>query len=164
MADTIRKGKYVRFTYRVSDETGQVAERSDQPVPYVHGEGGVLLPKIELALAGKSVGDVVTVDVPPEEGFGPHNPDLVFTDDIEKVPAEFSYLGAAVTMQSDRGETMIFHVTRIEDGQLTADGNHPYAGRTLRFRLEIVEVRDATDDDRRMVAELRSAIPLKAPH
>jgi FKBP-type peptidyl-prolyl cis-trans isomerase SlyD len=85
--------------------------------------------------------------VSPEDGFGEYNPDLTFTDDIDNVPHEFRQLGAEVQMQNDAGEVKSFYVTKIENGRLTVDGNHPMAGKSLKVRVKIVEVRDATKED-----------------
>jgi FKBP-type peptidyl-prolyl cis-trans isomerase SlyD len=59
------------------------------------------------------------------EGFGPHDPNLTFTDDLDNVPPQFRFVGAEVPMQSENGEVKTFYVTRIENGRLTVDGNHP---------------------------------------
>ena len=75
--------------------------------------------------------------------WGPHDPGLTYTDDIENIPPQFRQLGAEVSMQNDAGEMKTFYVTRIEDGQLTVDGNHPLAGKPLIVKVSILEVRDA---------------------
>jgi FKBP-type peptidyl-prolyl cis-trans isomerase SlyD len=85
--------------------------------------------------------------VAPEDGFGAHDPNLTFTDDIENVPPEFRRLGAEVEMQNEAGDVLNFYVTKIEDGKLTMDGNHPLAGKKLMVRVTIKEVRDPTPAD-----------------
>ena len=87
------------------------------------------------------------MDIPVEDGFGPHDPDLTFTDDLENVPPQFRHLGAEVQMQNESGEAKIFYVTHIENGKLTVDGNHPLAGKRLHVSVHILEVRDATIED-----------------
>ena len=86
-------------------------------------------------------------EVNPEQGFGDHDPDLAFTDDIENVPPQYRHLGAEVQMQNEAGEVKSFYVSKIEGGKLTVDGNHPLAGKHLKVRVKILEVRDATQDD-----------------
>ena len=89
---------------------------------------------MDRAVAGKRQGDQVEVEVSPEQGFGERDPNLTFTDRVENVPPQFRQLGAEVQMQNDKGETKSFFVTRIEDGQVTVDGNHPLAGKaTISF-------------------------------
>ena len=85
--------------------------------------------------------------MPAEQGFGPHDPSLTFTDDIDNVPPQFRQVGAEVQMQNDQGETRSFHVTRVEGGKVTVDGNHPFAGKVLTVRARIEEVRDAREGE-----------------
>jgi len=147
MSEVISKNKHVTLTYAVRDESGEIIERIDLPIQYIQGKQSQLIEKIESALDGHKTGDCVDVVVTPEEGFGPHLPELTFTDDIENVPAEFQSIGAEVEFQNDHGETKMFRVTRIEDGKLTVDGNHPFAGKNITYSITITGVRDATPDE-----------------
>ncbi len=104
--------------------------QTDLPIAYVHGANGPLFEKIEQALEGRQAGDKVEVLPPPQDGFGEHKPELTFTDDIGNVPPEHRRLGSEVLFENERGEQMQFRVTRIEDGRLTVDANHPLAGQT----------------------------------
>jgi len=79
--------------------------------------------------------------------FGPRDESLVFSDRIENVPEEFRQVGTSILMESDRGQTRSFLVTRMDDETLTVDGNNPLCGREVVFRLEILQVRDATDEE-----------------
>ncbi|MGD8588864.1 MAG: FKBP-type peptidyl-prolyl cis-trans isomerase [Chromatiales bacterium] len=145
--ETIKTGKFVSLTYSISDTEGNVLEQSDLPVNYIHGGETELIGGMDKAVAGKAVGEEVTIRVSPEDGFGDHDPDLTFTDDIENVPPQFRQLGMEVQMQNEAGEVKSFFVTRIEDGKLTVDGNHPLAGKELVVKVKILEVRDATQED-----------------
>jgi FKBP-type peptidyl-prolyl cis-trans isomerase SlyD len=87
------------------------------------------------------------VELTPEEGFGMHDPDLTYTDDLENVPPECRRLGAEVEMMNDQGDTRKFTVTRIENGKLTVDGNHPMAGKTIVFHIRVTGIRDATEEE-----------------
>ncbi len=80
--------------------------------------------------------------------MGPYDPDLTFTDVIDNVTPQFRHVGAEVQMQSESGDIKTFYVTKIENGQLTLDGNHPLAGKNLRIRMEIKKVRDPTEQER----------------
>ena len=137
---TIRRQARVSFTYTILGEQGDILERSDLPMQYVHGAGSELLPKLERALEGKRVGDKIEVWLSPEEGFGPRRPELTFTDALENVPPQFRYLGAVIEMQNDRGEARQFTVTQINASTLTIDGNHPFAGKRLRYLVEITAI------------------------
>ena len=150
--DIIKPGKFVSLTYSISDRAGNTLEYNDLPVSYIHGGDRELIGGMDEAVAGKSAGDEVEVEVNPEQGFGEHDPSLPFTDDLSNVPEQFRHVGAEVQMRNEAGEVKSFFVTRIEDGKLTVDGNHPMAGKTLRVRVKILEVRDATDADRQQIA------------
>lgn len=147
MSDTISRDKVVYITYVILDESNAVLEQYDLPVPYLHGGRSGLLEKVEAALEGKRPGDRVEVSLSPEEGFGPHRPELAFTDDLENVPPEHRQVGSEVEFENERGERMLFRVTRIADGKLTIDANHPLAGRNLRFLVRVESIRPATLDE-----------------
>ncbi|MDH3342778.1 MAG: peptidylprolyl isomerase [Gammaproteobacteria bacterium] len=147
MADTIAKNKFVSLTYSITDESGEVVERIDLPVPLILGHNSQLIEQIETALVGKKTGDVVSVELSAEQGFGPHQPELMFTDDLQNVPEEFQRIGAEVQMQNDQGEIKEFRVVSIENGKLTVDGNHPLAGKAITYNITITEVRDPTPEE-----------------
>jgi FKBP-type peptidyl-prolyl cis-trans isomerase SlyD len=140
----VAEGKYVTLTYSISDDQGHVVEQSDLPVGYMHGGRQELIGGMDRAVAGKRAGDIVELALAPGEGFGARDPDLTFTDDIENVPPEIRRVGAEVQMQGESGDVKTFYVTRIENGRLTIDGNHPLAGKALRVKVWIQEVRDPT--------------------
>ncbi len=154
----IQYDKAVSFTYSIRDLEGNILEQSDLPIGYVHGGHSDLIVKLEQALEGKKVGDTVDVVLSPEEGFGPHDPNLTVTDDLANVPEQFRYVGAEVEMQNDKGEKRIFRVSKIEDGKLTVDNNHPFAGKTIVFHITVGEVRNATPE------EIQSGRPADAQH
>jgi len=143
----VAQNKVVTFTYSIMDEQGQILEQSDLPISYVHGGRHDLFEKIEQELDGCVESDVVQVTLTPEEGFGPHDPALTYTDDLENVPSEFRHIGAEVEMMNDQGESRKFTVTRIADGKLTVDGNHPMAGKHIVFNIKVVGIRDATPEE-----------------
>jgi FKBP-type peptidyl-prolyl cis-trans isomerase SlyD len=145
--ESIKNGKFVSLTYSICDIEGNVLEQSDLPVNYIHGGETELIGGMDKAVVGKQPGDEVSITVSPEGGFGEHDPNLTFTDDIENVPPQFRQLGAEVQMQNEAGEIKSFFVTKIENGKLTVDGNHPLAGKELKVHIKILEVRDATKED-----------------
>jgi len=144
----ISRNKVVQFTYSITDEEGNIVEQVDLPVKYVHGASDMgLIERVERALEGCQVGDKIEVDVPASEGFGEIDPSLSFTDDMDNVPPQFRQIGAQVEMANDGGETKTFTVTHIEDGKLTVDGNHPLAGKTAKFYVTVLDIRDATPEE-----------------
>lgn len=149
MSEQIAPRKLVTLTYRITDGDGLVLEQNDVPVSYLHGGRSEMFEKIERALEGRTVGDTVEVSLNPTEGFGEHDPNLTFTDAIDNVPPEYRRIGAEVSMQNEQGDARTFIVTRIADGQLTVDCNHPFAGKTVHFHVQVMGVRDATPDELR---------------
>lgn len=150
--EVIQPGKFVSLTYRIRDTEGRVLEHNDLPVSYIQGGGRALIGGLEQAVLGKSPGDEVEALIPPQEAFGFHDPRLTFVDEIENVPVQFRRVGAEVEMRNEAGEIKTFYVTKIENGTLTVDGNHPFAGKTLQVSVRILEVRDATVADREALA------------
>jgi FKBP-type peptidyl-prolyl cis-trans isomerase SlyD len=149
MTQTVAKDKVVSITYLLRNERGEIFEYRSLPVAYVHGAGSDLFPKIEQALEGRAVGERVTVTLTPEEGFGEHDPKLTFTDDLENAPPELRRVGAEFEAENARGEVIRLTVTRIADGKITVDANHPLAGQTVTFEIEVVDIRDASEEERR---------------
>ena len=143
----VTKGKVVSITYRIFNEQGDLVEQSDIPVDYVHGADNDMFAKVENALEGKTVGDTVDVVLPPEAGFGFPNPSLTFTDDLENVPPEFRHVGARPMFQNEQGEVTEFVVSKVENDKVTVDGNHPFAGKTMTFKVDVVAIRDATEEE-----------------
>mgnify|MGYP001827063921 FL=1 len=147
MTDTIKRDKFVSLTYTISDEYEEILERIDMPVNYVHGRDSQVIEKVEKALEGCAQGDEISVELSPDEGFGEHQAELTFIDQIDNVPPEFRQIGAEVEFQNDKGESRMFRVTNIEDGKLTVDGNHPFAGKVITYHIKVAAVRDATPDE-----------------
>ncbi len=135
--------KVVSVTYEIWDAGGELMERVDLPVNYVHGGKSNLFPQVEQGLEGRLVGDRIEVTLTPEEGFGAPKPELTFTDDINNVPPEYQRIGAEAMFRNDKGETVTMIVTSIGNGKITLDGNHPLAGRTITFKVTVAGVRDA---------------------
>ncbi len=141
----ISQDALVEFTYTITDQDNNIVEQVDMPVNYIHGRHSGMHEKIEKALENRREGDVIQVTLDPDEGFGPIDPSMIFEDDIANVPEQVRHLGAEAEFHNDRGETRTFRVTRIENGKITMDGNHPLAGKAIRFTLKIIQVRPATE-------------------
>jgi FKBP-type peptidyl-prolyl cis-trans isomerase SlyD len=149
-SETIGDGKLVELTYKVTDrKSGHVLTRVEFPLGYVHGHNEILAPSVHKALEGKRVGEVIEVPIDGNQIFGPRDESLVVTDRIENVPEEYRQVGTSILMENDKGQTRSFLVTRLDDETLTIDGNNPLCGRAVVFALEILSVRDATDEETR---------------
>ena len=148
MKQTIEDNKFVELTYRVIDKkTGQVLTTVEFPLGYVHGTNNVLAPQVMAELEGRSAGEILSVPIDCRQLYGPRDESLVITDLIENVPEEYREVGTRILMENENGQTRSFLVTRIDEKTLTIDGNHPLCGRDVVFELEILGVRDATEEE-----------------
>ncbi|HKK06730.1 MAG: peptidylprolyl isomerase [Gammaproteobacteria bacterium] len=149
MKDVITDGKYVELKYKVIDvRTDSVLTEVEYPLGYVQGVNEVLAPAIMRELEGKVAGDTIEVPIDCNELYGPRDESLVITDRVENVPEEYREVGTAILMENDKGQTKTFIVTRIQGDYITIDGNNPLSGRDVVFKLEILTVRDATEEER----------------
>ena len=143
----VEKNKVVTFTYIIMDESGGVQEQSDIPMSYLHGGDDRIFPKVMSAMEGAQEGQQIEVILPPEEGFGVYNPDITFSDKIDNVPPEFQKIGAEAEFKNDAGETMSMTVVSVDSGEVKLDGNHPFAGKTMTFKVTIKAIRDAAEEE-----------------
>ena len=148
MSETIENEKFVELNYKVVDvKTGDVLVTIEYPLGYVHGVNDVLSEQVTKELAGKMVGDIIDVPIDTKQLYGERDESLVFTDSIENVPEEYREIGMTITMESEKGEPKSFIVTRFDDETLTVDGNNPLCGRDVVFSLEVLSIREATDEE-----------------
>ncbi len=146
--ETIADGKYVELTYKVIDQkSGAVLTQVEYPLGYVHGTNEILAPTVMAELEGKATGDVIEVPIDCNDLYGPRDESLVIVEKTQDVPEEYREVGTAILMENDRGQTKTFIVTQVDRRTVTIDGNNPLCGREVIFRLEILLVRDATEDE-----------------
>ena len=148
MTNIIEDKKFVELSYKVSDQkSGEILIAVEYPLGYVHGTNDILEPAVLDELKGKAKGDIVEVPIDCNQLYGPRDEGLVFTDHIDNVPKEYHEIGTTITMENENGGTRNFIVTRIDDATLTVDGNNPLCGRQVVFILEVLSVRDATEEE-----------------
>jgi FKBP-type peptidyl-prolyl cis-trans isomerase SlyD len=148
MTDIIQDNKYVELTYKVIDEkTNSVLTMVEYPIGYVQGVNEILSPQVHAELSGKKAGDTIEVPVDCNLLYGPRDEALVLTDRIQNVPEEYREVGAQILMENNKGQTKTFIVTKVDKTSVTIDGNNPLSGRDVIFRLEILGVRDATEEE-----------------
>ncbi len=146
--ESIADGKYVELTYKVIDQkSGGVLTQVEYPLGYVHGTNEVLAPAVMAELEGKAASEVIEVPIDCNQLYGPRDESLVITDRIQNVPEEYREVGTAILMKNEQGQTKSFLVTRVDAKSVTIDGNNPLCGREVIFRLEILLVRDATEEE-----------------
>jgi FKBP-type peptidyl-prolyl cis-trans isomerase SlyD len=143
----IDKDKVVSLNYRVLDTDGEVVDRGDGPLIYLHGGYGGIFTLIEDALQGKAAGDSIEVRLEPADAFGEFDAALVSVEPRSLFPP-----GIEVGMQFERtGEddedARLFTITDIAEEEVVVDGNHPLAGLTLVFTATVDEVRNATAEE-----------------
>jgi len=144
----ISDGKFVELTYQIIDlKTEAVLTAVEFPIGYIHGVTEALAPQVTAELVGKSVGDVIEVPIDCNKIYGPRDESLVFTDHIDNVPEEYREVGLSILMENDKGDNKSFLVTRVDEKSVTIDGNNPLCGREVIFKLEILTVRNATEEE-----------------
>ena len=144
----ISDGKLVELTYKVIDlKTEAVLTSVEFPIGYIHGVTEALAPQVTAELKGKKVGEEINVPIDCNKIYGPRDESLVITDHIENVPEEYREVGLSILMENDQGDNKSFLVTRVDEKSVTIDGNNPLCGREVIFKLEILTVRDATEEE-----------------
>lgn len=148
MSDTIQNDKFVELNYRVVDKkTGDILSTVEFPLSYVHGANDVLAENVLGELDGKMAGDTIDLPIDCDKLYGPRDESLVFIDAIENVPDQYREVGMTISMENEKGEPKDFIVTRVDEKSVTLDGNNPLCGREIIFTLEVLTVRDATDEE-----------------
>ncbi len=150
MSDSIiEAGKVVFFHYTLTNDAGETIDssRGGNPLPYLHGAGNIV-PGLEKQLTGKAVGDKLQAAVAPEEGYGVRHghpmpvPRDQFPQDVDIQP------GMQFFAQDPDGNQFPLWIAEVTDETVTVDPNHPLAGENLNFDVEIVSIRDASDEEK----------------
>jgi FKBP-type peptidyl-prolyl cis-trans isomerase SlyD len=145
---TIADDSVVSFHYKLSDDTGAFTESSEggSPVVYMHGRHNIV-PGLEKQLAGKKSGDKLTATVAPEEGYGARNENAVQRVPVKHLATRGPYSVGQMVVVNTRDGGRQARVLKVGHFNVDLDLNHPLAGRTLTFDIEIVEVRAATEQE-----------------
>ncbi len=145
----IAKDTVVSLRYELSDANGTLLEKTDDPVSYLHGGYDGIFPAVEEAVHGKDVGAQFNITMEPDEAFGEYEHDLVRVEPRNLFPDEI-----AIGMQFEGGaedaddeDYMLYTVVDVTDDEVTVDGNHPLAGKTLNFTGIVTGVRAATAEE-----------------
>lgn len=147
---TISAGKVVALSYTLRNEEGDEldAASKDDPLYYLQGAENIV-PGLEQALEGKAAGEKLSVKVSPEHGYGPRQGGGAQSVPRDAFPAGVQLEeGMAFTVENEDGEELDLWVVAVEKDQVMVDVNHPLAGVTLCFDVEVVSVRDATAEER----------------
>jgi FKBP-type peptidyl-prolyl cis-trans isomerase SlyD len=145
---SISQDQVVSIHYTLRDDAGEVIDRSaeGEPLSYLHGHGN-LIPGLERALAGRNAGDRLEVKIAPTDGYGEYDQGL-----LQQVPRRALKgigdlrVGMRLQAQTPQGPRAVT-VTQLSGDLVTLDGNHPLAGKSLNFEVEVAAVRPATEEE-----------------
>jgi FKBP-type peptidyl-prolyl cis-trans isomerase SlyD len=144
----IADDKVVTFHYKLRDQEGSFTESSEgaSPVVYMHGRNSIV-PGLETQMAGKKSGDKFTATVSPDEAYGQRNPEAIQRVPVKHLATRGPYsVGQMVAVQTREGLRQA-QVVKVGHFNVDLDLNHPLAGKTLTFEIEVVGVRDASDEE-----------------
>ncbi|MEW5790561.1 MAG: peptidylprolyl isomerase [Pseudomonadota bacterium] len=143
----IKKNDVVYIQYTLSDQAGEVLEKTASPIPYLHGHHNIF-PKLENMLEGKSEGDKISVDLSADEAFGEKRDDLRRVESRDSFPEDAQLVvGSQFEGELPTGEVAIFTVVGMDGDKVYLDGNHPLAGQRLHFDVEVTSVRAASPEE-----------------
>ena len=145
----IKKNSVVSMSYCLKNEKGIELDRADKSSPFTFLYGsGQMIPGLEKELEGLGVGDEKNVTVSPNEGYGEFNPQLKMQINRANFPKDADIQpGMQFDGKDDGGVKTLFTVKAVSGDEIDVDGNHPLAGETLHFSVEITEVREADKDE-----------------
>ena len=141
------KDTVVALSYELFDTDGNLIEKTDQPIEYLHGGYDGIFPLVERALDGKNIGDTCRVRLEPEDAFGEYDAELVHVEPRAKFPGNVGVGMQFEGRSSTSDEMLVYTVTDIAEDKVVVDGNHPLAGQTLDFACTVSAVRTATDEE-----------------
>ena len=144
----LTKDKVATLNYTLKDKDNNVIDQStDASFTYLHGAKNII-PGLENALEGKQAGDELNVVIEPEDAYGERSLEQIQRVPRNMFPPEADIKeGMQFQAQSPNGAPLIVTVTAIDGDEVVVDGNHPMAGMQLHFDVELVDVRDATEEE-----------------
>ena len=141
----IEKGRRVGIFYTLTDGSGRLLDQSEngQPLRYTAGAGEII-PGLDQALLGRAAGDKLTVTVAPADGYGERDENLVREVDKAYLASVLPQMEEGMAIEADTGDgARVFYIREIGSERVTLDANHPLAGMTLHFDIEIADVSEA---------------------
>jgi FKBP-type peptidyl-prolyl cis-trans isomerase SlyD len=142
----IEKDTVVTLKYKVTNAQGKLLDAPEEPMAYLHGGYENTLPKIEEALAGQENGYQITLTLQAVDAFGVRDESLLQTMPKKDFPAGVK-VGGQLRGRTPDGRDAVFTVTKIKGDTVMLDGNHPWAGQTLKFQLHVTDVRAAIAEE-----------------
>jgi len=148
-ADKVAKDVVVTLQYKLMLDDGELVEESEQddPLMYLHGHQNII-PGLEEALEGMTVGEKKTVIVEPEDGYGEYDPEDMGRIDRSELPPDFEpEAGMVIEVTDDDGDEAEAVIVEVDDEGILLDFNDPMAGERLHFEVEITGLRAATSEE-----------------
>lgn len=142
--------KVVSLEYVLTDDAGKTLDKSEEgkPLVYLHGARNIV-PGLERALTGKHVGDTAKVTVEPEQAYGKRVPGRTWQISRSSLPKEVTIeRGMQLTANGPENRKIPVWVTKVQGPTVTVDPNHPLAGMRLHFDVKVLEIRDATAEEK----------------
>lgn len=148
MSEPVANNKVVTIHYTLRNDAGEVLDSSEDagPMAYLHGFGNIV-PGLEKQLDGKIAGDKLVAVVPPEEGYGDKQAGGAQAIPREAFEGVDVHPGMTLVVEDDDGEQMPLRVVAVEEDRVLVDLDHPLAGETLHFTVEVISVREATEEE-----------------
>lgn len=140
----IEQNTVVTLDYALSDAQGKLLQKNPEPLVYLHGGYGNVFAKIEQALQGQSVGYQTRIELQPHEAFGERDESLLQTIAKAQFPPGVK-VGGQLEGRAQDGSVLPLTVVKIKGDKVLLDGNHPLAGKGLRFALKVTAVRAASE-------------------
>jgi FKBP-type peptidyl-prolyl cis-trans isomerase SlyD len=138
----------LRFWARERD-SGELLQFGDD-LSYLHGGYGGVFPKVEARLEGLELNGRAETELAPEEGYGEYDPHRVIVQPRHTLPEEAVEIGCVLHGEAADGTEQPYVVTAVDEAAVTLDANHPWAGKSLLFQFEVLELRDSTEAERRV--------------
>jgi FKBP-type peptidyl-prolyl cis-trans isomerase SlyD len=142
----IDKDTAVTLNVKVADSAGKLIDNGTEPMVYLHGGYDNIFPKVEDALQGQEAGFQVTLNLSAADSFGERDEALVTTIDKKDFPPGVK-VGGQLQGRAENGQDIVFNVLKIKGPVVHLDGNHPLAGKALRFTVKVIDVRAATAEE-----------------
>ncbi|MEO1230263.1 MAG: peptidylprolyl isomerase [Myxococcota bacterium] len=144
----VARDTVVSIDYTLRNEAGAVIDQSgDAPLVYLHGHGNIV-PGLETHLAGLEIGAQVKATVSPAEGYGERSEQALVEVSRQQLPEGMEpEVGMMLSGQAPDGQPVPFWVAKVEEESVILDGNHPLAGQTLVFEVEVRDVRAASEEE-----------------
>ncbi|WCL50051.1 FKBP-type peptidyl-prolyl cis-trans isomerase [Leptospira sp. GIMC2001] len=146
MSMNVAKGKVVGFAYHLQNSEGETLDESKDPMEYLHGFQNII-PGLEKEMEGLKIGDKKTVTVLPADAYGEYNEELVYKIPRTNFPADEEIQpGMQFRADGEEGPISLF-VQEVVGDDVIMNGNHPLAGETLKFDVEIHTIREASAEE-----------------